>query len=413
VSQPPQDPFALVGQVLEGQYRVDTVVGEGGCGVVYKGWHVAFEQPIAVKALKMPDVTDAQTRILVLTKFREEAKLCYVLSQASLSIVRCIGYGAIVTPTQAWAPYLVLEWLEGRPLSDELEDRRRRGAPGRSLQETLGLLAPVAAGLAYAHSQRVAHRDVKPGNLFVVADAGPAPAIKILDFGIAKVMEEDATAASAPFTKGGLASFTPYYAAPEQLDPRFGPTGPWTDVYGFALVMTEVLAGQRPIRGPDVVSVIAQATHPTKRPTPRTLGVILPDSVEAVFARALALDPKARFPEVGAFWDALSRAARLGTSGRHSDGPSVPPGWIPPHQTVPMSSMGGSHGGVQATLAMGVPVQKASSPPGPPRPASVAPQPSTPPAPIRPRRWKRWVGVLCVVALLVGAGVYAVLEYAG
>ena len=71
MSQPPQDPFALVGQVLEGQYRVDTVVGEGGCGVVYKGWHVAFEQPIAVKALKMPDVTDAQTRILVLTKFRE------------------------------------------------------------------------------------------------------------------------------------------------------------------------------------------------------------------------------------------------------------------------------------------------------------------------------------------------------
>ncbi len=413
------DAFGLVGQVLEAQYRVDSVVGEGGCGIVYKGWHIAFEQPIAVKALKMPDVTDAETRISVLTKFREEAKLCYVLSQASLSIVRCIAYGAIVTPSQAWAPYLVLEWLEGRPLSDELEVRRQRGAPGRTLAEAMALLAPVAAGLTYAHSQRVAHRDVKPGNLFVVGDSSKGPTLKILDFGIAKVMEEGVTAASAPWTKGGLVSFTPFYAAPEQLDPRYGPTGPWTDVYGFALVMMEVLAGQRPIRGPDVVSVIAQATHAAVRPTPRTLGIMVPDAVEAAFARALALAPKARFPEMGAFWDALVGAARLGQSGRHSDAPVAASGWASPQPTVPMSSVAAPSasrsplpGGVAATLvempaapALEMQPAKAVLPALHPKSAS------SPPAPLKRSRWKLVVGLGCLFVLLASAGGYALFDW--
>jgi eukaryotic-like serine/threonine-protein kinase len=403
----PQDPFALIGQVLEGQYRVDAVVGEGGCGVVYKGWHIAFEQPVAVKALKMPDVTDTEMRIGVLTKFRDEAKLCYVLSQASLSIVRCIAYGALVTPTQAWAPYLVLEWLEGHPLSDELEERRKSGAPGRSLAEAMAMLGPVAAGLTYAHSQRVAHRDVKPGNLFVVGGATPAATLKILDFGIAKVMEEGATAHSAPWTKGGSVSFTPYYAAPEQLDPRFGPTGPWTDVYGFALVMVEVLSGKRPMRGPDVVSVIAQATNPAQRPTPRSLGVMVPDAVEAAFAKALSLAPKARFAEMGAFWDALTAAAKLGlsTSGRPSDAASAAASFMSPKHTVPMAGVAASssagHAAIPATMEMKSPPQSGppSSDPKPPAAARA----SSPPA---PRSLRKWI-VLAGTTLLLAAAALA------
>jgi eukaryotic-like serine/threonine-protein kinase len=424
----PSDPFALIGQVLEGQYRVEEVVGEGGCGVVYKGWHIAFEQPVAVKALKMPDVTDAEMRIDVLTKFRDEAKLCYVLSQASLSIVRCIAYGALVTPTQAWAPYLVLEWLEGRPLSDELEERRKNGAPGRSLSDAMAMLGPVAAGLTYAHSQRVAHRDVKPGNLFVVGEGTPATTLKILDFGIAKVMEEGATAHSAPWTKGGAVSFTPYYAAPEQLDPRFGPTGPWTDVYGFALVMVEVISGKRPMRGPDVVSVIAQATNPAQRPTPRALGVAVPDAVEAAFAKALALAPKARFPEMGAFWDALTAATKLGqsTSGRHSDGALAAASFTSPKHTVPMAGVtspsGGGHAPIPATMEMkrAEPVDQPSSPrvirlapPTPSGPLQSGPPssdprppvavPRIPPPPARPKL-RRWLVLAGTTLLLVGAG---------
>jgi serine/threonine-protein kinase len=396
----PQDPFALVGQVLEGQYRVDEVVGEGGCGVVYKGWHIAFEQPVAIKALKMLDVSDAEARISVLTKFREEAKLCYVLSQASLSIVRCIGYGAVVTPTQAWAPYLVLEWLEGRSLADEFADRRRRGASGRSTSEAMGLLAPVAAGLTYAHSQRVAHRDVKPGNLFLVGEGGKSPSLKILDFGVAKVIEEGATAATAQRTKGGVASFTPYYAAPEQIDPRFGPTGPWTDVYGFALVMSEALSGKQPVRGPDVIHVVAQVLNPAQRPTPRALGVMVPDAMEAAFARALALDPKARFPEMGVFWEALAGAARLATSWRPSEGSMAALGWVSPPKTAPMPRVSGPGGAPSGTSRSTV------------APA-ISPSQGQPPGPPLVRRaWKGVVALTLVFVLVAIAGVYALLEYA-
>jgi len=285
------DTFGLVGQLLDGQYRVDAVVGEGGYGVVYKGWHLAFEQPIAIKALKVPEGTEGDARTSVLTKFREEAKLSYVLSQASLAIVRCIGYGAIVTPSQTWAPYLVLDWLEGQSLAKDLEERRCRSAGGRSLAEVVRLLDPVAKALVHVHSQRVAHRDIKPANVFLVRDGGA----KLLDFGIAKVMEEGATAANAPLTRGGLSVFTPYYAAPEQVDPRLGPTGPWTDVYAFALVLVEMLADKAPLRGIDVLSVLSQIADASSRPTPRALGVQVSDTVETLFLRALTVDPKARF----------------------------------------------------------------------------------------------------------------------
>jgi eukaryotic-like serine/threonine-protein kinase len=428
VTSAPVDVFGLVGQILDGHYRVDAVVGEGGHGIVYKGWHVAFEQPIAIKALKMPDVTNVETRIEVLTHFREEAKLLYKLSQACLSIVRCIGYGAVVSPTQAWAPYLVLEWLEGCALSDDLAERRKRHARGGSLDETLDLLAPIAKALAYAHSQRVAHRDVKPANVFLMAQGGP----KLLDFGIAKVMDAGATAANAQHTTGGPGSFTPYYAAPEQLDPRLGRTGPWTDVYGFALVLSETLSDRAPISGTDLVSVITQSTDSARRPTPRFLGATTPDAVETAFQKALAIDPKARFADVGTFWEALMTAGRLGVTGR--------PGWVAPSgATVPLATPFGGHSSVKieaaphspprhhghaaTTLEMSpappaagtggaprvTPISGSSLSGGPPAQAAAS---ANPPAPRRLRRhWKLALVIACLLALSMVGGAYLASQY--
>ena len=319
-----RDIFGLVGTVLEREFRVDALVGEGGFGVVYKGWHLTLDQPIAIKALKMPEAHEGRAQATVLARFREEAKLSYVLSQATLSVVRTIDFGATTAPTGAWVPFAVLEWLDGETLAQDLARRRAAGARGRSLTETMTLLDPAARALAIAHQRRVAHRDIKPGNIFLLAQPAGSP-IKLLDFGIAKVMADGPDGPKA--TRTGLLAFTPQYAAPEQIDARWGETGPWTDVYAFALVVTELLTDRPPFDASEIVDVLVQVTDATRRPTPRARGAHVPGAFDAACARALAVDPKQRYPSAGELWAALEAAA--GAAVRSLPTPAV--GSLPAH----------------------------------------------------------------------------------
>jgi serine/threonine protein kinase len=302
------DAFGLVGSVVDRQFRVDAVIGEGGFAVVYKGWHLSLDQPVALKALKMPEARDASLQGALLSKFREEAKITYVLSQATLNIVRIIDFGATTAPTGAWVPFAVQEWLEGETLAEELRRRRGQGMRGRSLAEAMRVMEPAARALGIAHQRRVVHRDVKPGNFFLMAPAIDAQGVvlKVLDFGIAKVMREGATHSGKAST--GMVSFTPQYAAPEQIESRYGSTGPWTDVYSLALVMTELLTDRTTLEGDDLPAILAQVFDPHRRPTPRARGVAIPDAVEAVLARALAVDPRARPADAAELWAALQAA---------------------------------------------------------------------------------------------------------
>jgi serine/threonine protein kinase len=294
------DPFGLVGTLLEGQFRVDATVGEGGFGVVYRGRHLGLDQPVAIKALKGLDTGDPNVNATILEKFRDEARLLYTLSQASLNVVRSLHSSAMTTPVGTWTPFMVLEWLEGRSLADDLADRRQRGLKGRTVEEALAILEPAAAGIAAAHDRNVAHRDIKPANVFLVNDASR---VKVLDFGVAKIMKDGEEAG----TKGTFVSFTWFYAAPEQLDPRYGRSGLATDVYAFALLVTELLTDRLPVEARDPVAILKAATDPTLRPTPRTRGAQnVPDAIEIACRRALAVDPAARFSSIKELWSALA-----------------------------------------------------------------------------------------------------------
>jgi eukaryotic-like serine/threonine-protein kinase len=353
-----QDPFGLVGTTLDGHYRCESVVGEGGFGVVYRGRHLSLDQPVAIKVLKGLDAEDQRINEIVFGKFRDEARLLYTLSQSSLHIVRSLDFGAVNAPSGAWAPYMVLEWLDGRSLAEDLEERRQRGMRGRSLDEALAILGPAAEALNVAHQRHVAHRDIKPANIFLSAATGLRPQhqpgnVKLLDFGIAKIMKEGEEAG----TRGTFASFTWLYAAPEQLDPRVGSTGLATDVYAFALVLTELLTDRQPVDERDVISLLKAATDPTRRPTPRTRGATVPDDIEVACRRALAVDPKSRFATVYEFWGALSAARSR---------PSV--------DAMAATAFGGS---TQRSPTGVVP----SAPYGPPSP----PYPSAPPYPSGPQ----------------------------
>jgi formylglycine-generating enzyme required for sulfatase activity/serine/threonine protein kinase len=302
------DPFGWAGATIEGKYRVDEVVGEGGFGIVYRGQHLGFDEPIAVKVLKVPASFKGAEREAFLKTFLAEGKLLHRLSRGTAGIVQALDVGAAIAPSGAWTPYLILEWLRGVTLARDLADRRARGEPTRSIAEAVALLDPAARALAAAHAQGIAHRDIKPENLFL-AEVNARPTLKVLDFGIAKVLSEVSNLTQAMAETGGsVRSFTPQYGAPEQFHRKFGATGPWTDVFALALVLVEIVSGKLALEGSDTTQLYILSTDPSSRPTLRQSGVAVDDAVEKVIERALAVDPRARYHEASAFWDELVAA---------------------------------------------------------------------------------------------------------
>ncbi len=281
-----RDRFQLVGSVIDGKYRVDAVVGEGGYGVVYRGHHLNFDRAIAVKCLVIPRHFTSDAHALFLSHFRAEGKHLAELSDHR-AVTRVYDFGV----TSKHVPYLVLEWLEGEDLEQLLA---RRDSP-LSEREALELLRPAIDALGYAHELGIAHRDIKPANLFR-ARTPRGDVLKVLDFGIAKAMQEGETATQrATKTSSGVSSFTPSYGAPEQFArKKFGPTGPWTDVHALGLVLVELLTGRPPFDGDEMADFL-MACIDDERPTPRRRGAEVSDGLEQLCARALAREPQHRF----------------------------------------------------------------------------------------------------------------------
>ncbi len=304
------DPFAWVGATIADKYRVEEVIGEGGFATVYRGRHASLGEPVAIKCLKMPAALDEAGRAKFREAFLEEGRLLYRLSRAHDGIVLALDLGTAESPNGSWTPYLVLEWLEGRTLADVLADRRGHGLPGYAIADALELLDPVAAALAVAHEQRVAHRDIKPANLFLTAAAGRTR-LKVLDFGIAKVLKDGIGLTDAMNATGAsIKAFTPKYGAPEQFDRKRGATGPWTDVYALALVFVELVSGREVLEGDDVVQLMIASTA-AERPTLGARGVAVAPELDRVLAKALAVDLRDRHVTAGEFWRELRAAAAL------------------------------------------------------------------------------------------------------
>lgn len=309
VDVPVSDSFGLVGQVLDGQFRVERCIGEGGFSVVYKGTHVGLSEPIAVKCLKLPPALGSAIVESFVKRFRDESRLQYKLSQGNLHVVRSIASGTTIAPaTSALVPYMVLEWLEGRSLAAEFADRQARRMGGRALEEVVRLLDSAVDALAFAHAQGVVHRDLNPGNLFL-ARTPAGVRLKVLDFGVAKVMADSALAMGpSARTIGNLRMFAPAYGAPEQFDERLGSVGPWTDVYAAALVALEAVRDAPVVEGEHLGEFAAKALDARNRPTPRRLGVPVGDAVESAFSCAVALKPADRPRDAGDFWGMLKHA---------------------------------------------------------------------------------------------------------
>ncbi len=311
------DRFGLIGKTVGGTFRVDDVIAEGGFGVVYRAFHSHFRAPVALKCLKIPEELSEQERQEFLERFRSEAEIQFRLSAHIPHIVRPLHVDAIHSDEGVLVPLMVLEWLEGQSFDTIIEERALGGKPPLSLSEAMQLIGPAAHALHQAHrfvvdGERltIVHRDIKPDNLFVTEIAGKK-IVKILDFGISKVRRA-ATQLAGHFSKtDGRAPFSPAYGAPEQWVPkRLGQTGPWTDVWGLALTLVEIIKGDPVILG-DHQAMMGTILDPSARPSPRAEGVIVSDEVESVFLKALSVDPRYRYQTMEAFWESLQGALQI------------------------------------------------------------------------------------------------------
>ncbi len=390
------DPLGLVGRTIADKYAIESVVGQGGFATVFRANHVLWKRPVAVKVFTALGEVAEDQRQKLLEDFIQEGALLAELSERSSAICQARDIGMLVTPKGESVPYMVLEWLEGSALDAVLEKERAANAPLRSLEETVRLLDPVAEALALAHSKGIAHRDMKPANVFVLqSGAAAATGVKLLDFGIAKVVQ-DVQKMGFGKTAGHITSFTPLYGAPEQFNRAHGSTGPWTDVFALALVVGEICSGKEPMAGDNLMQLAYASADVKVRPTPRTLGIAISDEIEAIFQRAVAVKPEERWPNAGDFWNAL-RTAVIGD--RLSMMGSV--------RSVAAASA--SLGSQQTLLDAGPPQATAISQgfAGPMSPTSPAMANSANPAAPRTSRTPLVVGLAFGALVLAGGGAFA------
>ncbi len=303
------DPLALVGTTVSEKYEIEAAVGEGGFATVYRATHKVWKRAVAIKVFRTLGDLPAERRDELVRSFIQEGALLAELSERSAAICQARDVGMLRTKDGREMPYMVLEWLEGRSLDQVLDAEVAAGVPPRTVQQALMLLEPAAEALALAHRKGIAHRDVKPANIFVLGDPRGDFTVKVLDFGIAKVVQDlQRVRGSFNQTQGIVSSFTPAYGAPEQFSRTHGATGPWTDVFALALILTEVMTQRSALQGDDLTQLAFCSMDPHRRPTPRAYGVETSDAVESVLRYALAASPDERFPSMGEFWSALRGA---------------------------------------------------------------------------------------------------------
>jgi eukaryotic-like serine/threonine-protein kinase len=320
-----------VGQVIDGRYRLKATLGAGAMGAVYDAEHVDIGRRLAIKILHPQYSRNAD----LVARFRREARAASTIGNPH--IVEVTDFGT----TSDGCAYFVMERLDGHDLKEVLVREQRLAVP-----RAVNIAAQVCRGVQAAHEHGIIHRDLKPENIYLVTRESTPDFVKILDFGIAKSAALE-NADGRTLTQPGIAMGTPVYMAPEQatgmaVDARI-------DIYAVGTILYEMLTGQPPIDGEDVIEVLTRKATEDP-PPPSRLNPAVPANVEEVVLRALARDPAQRPQTMAQLESELRRGGRRAT----------------PHEGL-------------LGLMMGAAGTSAAPGPGPAAPAP-APRPAPPPA---------------------------------
>jgi serine/threonine protein kinase len=374
----------LIGHVVLG-YRISRVLGEGGMGLVYEAEDPKLGRKAAVKVLRAEVAEDEA----VVARFRAEAKAANTARHRGIVDV----FGFVTLPDGREA--IVMEFLQGTSLDDEL---RRRGQQGLPQEQALSILDEVAAVLVAAHGKGVVHRDLKPSNVFLCRDDDGKRHVKVLDFGIAKT--EASTAKTTVAIMG-----TPDYMSPEQASGRAA--HPSMDLYSLGCIAFELFTGRMPFSEPTLTALLLAHQHKPP-PTPSSLQPSLPPSIDRLVLTLLAKHPEERFQSAAEVRVAIEDVRAEAPSSTARTSRTVESAW--PRRArwlVPLALVlaAASGGGVwfalheprvdESVVAEALPqpqplmpvVEPPASPPPPPVEEALAEPPSEPLSPIAaPRR---------------------------
>ena len=281
---------ALIGETIGGRYRVNGVLGEGGMGTVYDAEHIGLGRQVAIKVLSP---SQAKKRVAV-KRFQQEARAAGAIGHPNICEVYDLGL------LEDGSPYLVMEKLVGTTLADRI--KKEGGMP---FEDVIEVLVQVLSGLVAAHDKGIVHRDIKPENIFLAQRIGSRPIIKLLDFGVSKMMPEFASGDDGlDLTRTGMVMGTPYYMSPEQARGERNLDGR-VDVYACGVVMYEALAGRRPFLAPNynalLLAIINTAPRSIREVRPKT-----PPELEEIIRRSMAKNRDDRYPTAKAFLRDLS-----------------------------------------------------------------------------------------------------------
>ena len=293
----PLDTIGLAqGEILAGKYRIDEVLGVGGMGLVVAAHHVQLDERVAVKFLLPSMLTNREA----VARFTREARAAVKIK--SEHVVRISDVASLEDGT----PYMVMEYLEGSDLGAWLKERGVL-----PVEQAVEFVLQACEAIAEAHVLGIVHRDLKPMNLFVTRRPDGALSVKVLDFGISKVVRPGSSSSELSMTKTSTMMGSPLYMSPEQLhsskdvDSR-------TDIWALGVILYELVAGKLPFFADSVAELVTRIL--TEPPPPlRDMRPDVPGALEAVILRCLEKDRSRRFESVGELAGALqSFASRRG-----------------------------------------------------------------------------------------------------
>ncbi|RYZ35438.1 MAG: serine/threonine protein kinase [Myxococcaceae bacterium] len=282
VAKPSAAVDPLLGTQL-GEFIIQERIGEGGMGLVYRAVHPLIGKQAAIKILRLEIVSPQQVQRLLV-----EARAVNAIQHPG--IIDIFGFGSLPDGRH----YIVMELLQGRALSDFAQATQRM-----DLESVIWVMDQMLAALGAAHEAGVVHRDLKPENVFIVEAPRIPTSVKLVDFGIAKLLESREN----PVTTDGYVIGTPNFMAPEQI--RGDAVSPATDLYAIGLMLFQLLTGERPFQGKSLQVMFAQRDQLPPAPSTRAPGIS--PALDALVLQLLEKNPSARPASAEAVRERLKR----------------------------------------------------------------------------------------------------------